>query len=315
MTGFKVVDEEEAQGLVSRAEAVAIVETAYKAATDGLAAISEPSAMMMRGESGTDTHFKVKGAILDGLGIAGFRVVADGMRVSAQNSDHLYVVDCVTGEPRGLVSATWLHRVRTASTGLLTCKTLMPANAEWLALIGTGRIAEEFVRAVHDVLPHVKIVLASRSPERAAITAERWRALTPNHLEAATISDALARANIVVTLSDAAEVMFAASDLNPNTLICAMGGRYEFDRDVLDSSTGFVVDELDFVCAVGSAAHWIKSGQLNRDHLTHRLDATIGEILSGHKKIDGGRILAIIQGMAICDLAIAKTVLDRAKGL
>lgn len=312
MAGFKVVSDEEAQRLVSRAEVVGIVENAYRAAAAGEAAVSHPSAMMMRGKSGTDTHFKVKGAVLDGLGVAGFRLIADGAQTSEDNSAHLYVVDCVTGAPRGLVSEIWLHRVRTASTGLLTCKTLMAPDAEWLALIGTGRIAEEFVRAIHHILPHVKIVLASRSPERAAATAARWRSLTPNHLEAATITDALARADVVVTLSDAAEVLFSAVDLRPNALLCAMGGRYEFDRDILDSATSFVVDELDFVCAVGSGAYWIKSGQTDRDHLAQRLDATIGEILSGHKTIGDGRTLAIIQGMAICDLAIAKVVLDRA---
>ena len=312
MTGFTIVDEKEAQSLITRAEALDIVEAAYKAAADGQASVSRPSALLMRGKTGTDTHFKVKGAILDGFGVAGFRLIADGTHTTEANSAHLYVVDCITGEPRGLVSEAWLHRVRTASTGLLTCKTLAPETAEWLALIGTGRIAEEFVRSVHHALPHIKIILASRSTERAAATAERWQALTPNHLEARTISDALGRADIVVTLSDANEVLFSSSDIARSTLICAMGGGYEFDRDILDSSTIFVVDEMDFVCAAGTASQWIKTGQLNREHLTQRLDATIGDVLSGRKAIGGERILAIIQGMAICDLAIAATVLDRA---
>ena len=312
MAGFKIVSDEKAQRLVSRAEAVDIVEKAYRAAAAGEAAVSHPAAMMMRGKTGTDTHFKVKGAVLDGLGVAGFRLIADGARTSEDSSAHLYVVDCVTGEPRGLVSEIWLHRVRTASTGLLTCKTLMSSDAEWLALIGTGRIAEEFVRAVQHILPHVKIALASRSPERAAATAERWRALTPNHLEAATIADAVARADVVVTLSDAAEVLFSAANLRSNALVCAMGGRHEFNRDILDAADNFVVDELDFVGAVGTGAYWITSGQMDRNQLAQRLDATIGEILSGRKTIGQGRTLAIIQGMAICDLAIAKVVLDRA---
>jgi ornithine cyclodeaminase/alanine dehydrogenase-like protein (mu-crystallin family) len=253
----------------------------------------------------------VKGAILDGFGVAGFRLVTDGTHTTETNSAHLYVVDCMTGEPRGLVSETWLHRVRTASTGLLACKTLAPKTADWLALIGTGRIAEEFVRSVQHALPHIKIILASRSAERAVATAERWQALTPNHLEARTISDALARADIVVTLSDADEVLFSSSDTTRSALICAMGGGYEFDRDILDASTIFVVDEMDFVCAAGTASRWIKTGQLSRAHLTQRLDATIGDVLSGRKAVGRGRILAIIQGMAICDLAIAATVLDR----
>jgi ornithine cyclodeaminase/alanine dehydrogenase-like protein (mu-crystallin family) len=137
--------------------------------------------------------------------------------------------------------------------------------------------------------------------------------LTPNALTSAPIRDALSGADIVVTLSDAAEGLFAASDLAPDALLCAMGGRYEFDSDVLAAAQTFVVDELDFVCNVGTGSYWIRSGQVTRDHLAHRLDGTVGEILAGKAQIaPGGRTLAIVQGMAICDLAIAKTILDRA---
>jgi ornithine cyclodeaminase/alanine dehydrogenase-like protein (mu-crystallin family) len=159
----------------------------------------------------------------------------------------------------------------------------------------------------------MEIVMASRSPERAKASAEAWRALTPLPLSAAPIREALSQADVVVTLSDAAEVLFKAEDLQPHALVCAMGGRFEFDRDVLDWADTFIVDELDFVCTLGSAAHWIRSGQLMRADLEKRLDATIGELLSGKKTVAPGPTLAIIQGMAICDLAIAKTVLDRAK--
>ena len=92
-----------------------------------------------------------------------------------------------------------------------------------------------------------------------------------------------------------------------------MGGRHELDSDVLRAADAFVVDEMDFVCTIGSATHWIATGQLTRADLERRLDATIGELLVGAKSIGKDRrTLAIIQGMAICDLALAKTVLDRA---
>jgi ornithine cyclodeaminase/alanine dehydrogenase-like protein (mu-crystallin family) len=127
------------------------------------------------------------------------------------------------------------------------------------------------------------------------------------------MQEAVTQADVVVTLSDAAEVLFAASQLKPEALVCAMGGRYEFNRDVLDKASVFVVDEMEFVAASGNASYWIRSGQLTREHLDERLDATIGEILLGGKSVNasGGRTLAIIQGMAICDLALAKTILDR----
>jgi ornithine cyclodeaminase/alanine dehydrogenase-like protein (mu-crystallin family) len=312
---FKVIEDDEARLLLDRAEAIGMVDAAYRMAASGQADVSQPSALLMRGRAGTDTHFKVKGAVLDTLNAAGFRLVCDGALTAPDASAYLYVLDADTGHPLGLVSESWLHRLRTASTGLVTCRALMPAGAKTLALVGTGRIAEEFIRSCHLVLPQVEIVLASRSNERAHAKAQTWRPLTPNSLSSASIRDSLAQADIVVTLSDAAEILFKASDLPSHTLLCAMGGRYEFDSDVLHAADVFVIDEMDFVCTFGSATHWITSGQITRADLERRLDATIGEVLLGTKKVDSGkRTLAIIQGMAICDLAMAKAALDRAGG-
>ena len=312
---FKIIEDDEARLLLDRADAIGIVEAAYRMGASGNADVSQPSALLMRGQAGSDTHIKVKGAVLDELNVAGFRLVADGALTSPDGSAYLYVADACTARPLGLVSESWLQRIRTASTALVTCRTLFPAEAKVLALVGTGRIAAEFIRSCHLVLPGVNIVLASRSPARAHAKAKEWRHLTPNWLSPATIPDALAQADVVVTLSDAAEVLFKASVLQPHALLCARGGRHEFDSDVLHAADAFIVDEMDFVCTFGSATHWIATGQLTRADLERRLDATIGELLVGAKSIGKDRrTLAIIQGMAICDLALAKTVLDRAAG-
>ena len=313
MPALNIVSDEQAQRLVDRVEVLGIVEQAYRAAADGQARVSQPSALSMRGHAGAGTYFKVKGAVLDSLNVAGFRLIADGEQTSQETGANLYVVDATNGRPLGFVAEGWLHRIRTASTGLVTCRQLLPQGAKRLALIGTGRITQEFIRSCHLVLPQMEIVMASRAAERAKASAQAWRTMTPLPLSAAPIHEALSQADVVVTLSDAAEVLFTAADLQPHALVCAMGGRFEFDRDVLDRADAFIVDELDFVCTLGSAAHWIRSGQLTRADLEKRLDATIGELLSGKKTVKPGPALAIIQGMAICDLAIAKTVLDRAK--
>ena len=227
MLALKTVSDEQAQSLVDRAEVLGIVEQAYRASADGQARVSEPAALSMRGPAGTGTAFKVKGAVLDTLNVAGFRLIADGAQASQETGANLYLIDATNGRPLGFVAEAWLHRIRTASTGLVTCRQLLPRSARRLALIGTGRIAQEFVRSCHLVLPQVEIVMASRSAERAKANAEAWRELTPLPLSAAPISEALSQADVVVTLSDAAEVLFAAAELQPHALVCAMGGRFE----------------------------------------------------------------------------------------
>ncbi|MGO8909520.1 MAG: hypothetical protein ACLQDM_09395 [Bradyrhizobium sp.] len=302
--------------MIDRAGAIEIIERSYREAASGAADVSHPSALGLRGRSGSGVEFKVKGAVLDRLGVAGLRVIGDGKHLPGGARAYVYLLDAITATPLGLVAETALHRVRTAVTGLVACRALAPAGFEAIALIGTGRIAEEFVRCAGFVFPGKLIFVASRDQARARDASVRWQSLTKNPLRPATsIKDALARSQIAVTLTDAAETLFAASDLKPPMLICGMGGQHEFDSDVLEASEAFVVDELDFVCTVGSGAHWIKSGQLTRERIAARLDATIGEVLNGRKQIvTRGIVLVIIQGMAVCDLALAKAVFDCARG-
>jgi len=67
------------------------------------------------------------------------------------------------------------------------------------------------------------------------------------------------------------------------------------------------------VCSAGNGSHWLKSGQITRAALESKVDATIGEILLGRRQIQTtGVVLAIIQGMAVCDIALATAVYNRA---
>ncbi len=312
-----IIEDAEVRTLIDRQEAIAVIEHAYRAAAEGEAAVSEPASMSLHGPAEAGTSFKVKGAILAYEDAVGFRLVGDSTSDDAAGSSYVYLLDAKRAVPRALVCEQWLHRLRTAVTGLVTCRALAPATVSAISLIGTGRIAEEFVRIAAHAFPGIPIVVASRSRARAGEAVRQWQALTANPLTAAdSILAAVRAGDIVVTLSDADATLFSAKDLKPWALVCAMGGRHEFDRDVLDTAAHFVVDEIDFVCTAGNGAHWIASKQIMRDELERRVDATIGEVLLGRKAIPSdGMVLAIIQGMAICDVALAKLVFDRKAGV
>ncbi len=310
-----VIDEAEVRALIDWNDAIGKVERAYRAAAEGGAAVSQPASMHLHGAAGTS--FKVKGAVLAYDDVAGFRLIGDTTGENAGGSSYVYLVGARTATPFALVSESWLHRLRTAVTGLVACRALAPATVSAIALVGTGRIAEEFVRIAHKGFPHIPIIIASRTKGRADEAVRTWQSMTPNPLAAAdSIPEGISSGDVVVTLSDADARLFSAKDIRPTALVCAMGGRHEFDRDVLDASAAFIVDEFDFVCTAGNGAHWISSGQITRQELERRVDATIGEVLVGRKPIGrNGMTLAIIQGMAICDVALAKLAYDRKRGL
>ena len=124
---------------------------------------------------------------------------------------------------------------------MIAVAALSPERTERLALIGTGRIAFAFAQHLPSVLPGVSIVLGSRDPDRARKAATEWGALLEASIEPAeSIAGAMRSSEVVVTLSDANETLFSAEAIEPGTLICAMGGQKEFDRDVFDRADRWV---------------------------------------------------------------------------
>jgi alanine dehydrogenase len=310
---IRILEDNELRVIVDCREAVDVIEHAYREAATGTARVSQPSSMLLKGPAEAGTSFKIKGAILEDQDVVGFRCVGD-LRDGADGGSYVVLFKAGEAQLTALVAEKWLHRLRTAATGLVTCRTLCPSGAKRIALIGTGQIAEEFVKIIDLALPGLDVVIASRTAARAADVARAWQSFTKNRLSPApSIPDAVRGADIVVTLSDANERLFSASDLKSRSLVCAMGGSHEFDADVLRSAAHFVVDEMDWVCTVGNGAHWIKSGQATRAELEKRISGTIGEVLTGQKVITkDGLVLAIVQGIAICDVALAHRAYENA---
>ena len=109
-------------------------------------------------------------------------------------------------------------------------------------------------------------------------------------------------------------MLFGAEDLKPGTLVCAMGGRREFGRAVFDRASRFVVDEIDFVCTAGNVASWIREGGITRSEVEAAVDETIGQVLTRTERdpVPAGEIwLTVIQGMAACDVGLAKWCFDK----
>ena len=74
---MRIISGEEAQSILEVESALTLIRDVYRMAAAGRADVSHPSAMHMRGALDTSTAFKIKGAVLDDLGVAGFRLIGD----------------------------------------------------------------------------------------------------------------------------------------------------------------------------------------------------------------------------------------------
>jgi ornithine cyclodeaminase len=148
---------------------------------------------------------------------------------------------------------------------------------------------------------------------------ESARAFAKRHEKAGPIlafdntSDAMKGADLVIAISSADRPVLSASDLAPGMTICGMGGGAEIAGDVVHRADRIVVDDLDYAFTIGSVRGWVENG-LSPETVRRAVTADLGEIALGTKRgrqNDGDIVIAIVQGMACCDLALASLVLSR----
>jgi ornithine cyclodeaminase/alanine dehydrogenase-like protein (mu-crystallin family) len=104
--------------------------------------------------------------------------------------------------------------------------------------------------------------------------------------------------------------------LKPGAVVCSMGGSNELDYGVLLEAQRLIVDDADFASEVGDGGAWIAQGRLTREAFFARIDAFACEIAAGVKpgRLSAqDRVVAIVQGMAIGDVAFAAYALQQAE--
>ena len=279
--------------------------------------LSEPA--LMRGGSGLDgaARFRVKGATLISERVTGFRVIGDAPEADRNRPYHLLCVcDDRTGAPIGLLDETWLHRFRTALTAVAAAKYLARRASRIAALIGAGAIARELFPALTDTFDLKEIRVVARRLENARRFCREFDGrIEAEFLAVEEVSGAIDGADIVITLTIAERPLVLPGMLAPGSFLCSMGETEEVAIGVLDEMDGFFVDDFDYAAERGDIALWLEKGSATRGELLRRVDATMGEVVAGKhpgRRRSDQRMFAIIQGMAICDLALAHHALIEA---
>lgn len=312
LASVPLIDGDIVKELINFDVALEAIEQAYVDYGRERRSLSEPPALLVPGRAG-QAEFKIKGARVGALGVTGFRIIADSVSDGAERTiDYCWIADAASGRPIGLVDETWLHRLRTALTGVVAAKWLARPQSRVAAIIGAGKIAEELPGPLSAVFDIQEIRTVARRIESAESFAHRNQSIariTPF----ATVREAVKGADIVICITASSEPVLSAKDLEPGMFVCGLGGGPEISKDVLNYVDRFVIDDLQYAETIGSVRGWIESG-LSRNAIAGRIDADIGEIVSSTKSVrqrDTDVVLAIVQGMACCDVALAQLVLAR----
>jgi ornithine cyclodeaminase len=190
--------------------------------------------------------------------------------------------DPESGAPVCLLHAGELTAIRTAAASAVATEMLARPEARRMAVLGYGEQAATHARAIGKVRGLESIVVWGRSPERCESFAKRMQAELALPVAAAgSVREAVADADIVCTVTSAAEPILEGKWVRPGTHLNLVGsgfaGPTEVDNDVVVRSR-FIADSREGVLHQGAEFLRAKrAGLVGDDHIV----AEIGEVLSG----------------------------------
>lgn len=196
--------------------------------------------------------------------------------------------DPETGTPVCVVHAGEITAIRTAAASAVATDALARKDAHRLAILGYGEQAATHARALSQVRKLASIEVWGRSPERAQAFAERIQTeLAVPVSTARSAEEAVAQADIVCTVTSAAEPVLKGEWVRPGTHLNLVGsshaGPAEVDSDLVIRSR-FFADSRESVLSQGAEFLRAKAaGLVGDDHIV----AEIGEVLAG--KVIGRR--------------------------
>jgi ornithine cyclodeaminase/alanine dehydrogenase-like protein (mu-crystallin family) len=205
------------------------------------------------------------------------------------------------GRTLGLVDGPTLTSIRTGAASGLATRLLARPEAHVLAMLGAGAMAADQVAGVRTVRPIERVMVWSRSPQRAAELAARVEGEpvgTPN--------EAVALAEIVCCATPSTTPLFEPDVVRPGTHINAVGA---FTPEMVEvppetMHRAYVVVD-DHEAAASEAGDLIQSDR--------PANATLGDLLAGRAPEVGEDVTVFKSvGIASQDVAATERALRRA---
>lgn len=222
----------------------------------------------------------------------------------------------VDGRLLAVLDGDTVTALRTPPLSSLAIHHLAVPGAERAALVGAGRQAWSHLTMLAAALPGLREVKLTALPiATAEALAERARAAGIPAVVAASAPAAVEGAQVVVTVTNAAQPLFPAAAIGDDTLICAVGAtkydRAEIGPDVVERCVAVVCDDVvgsrveagDLIQAAAAGRfEWARAVEL------HALAAGRAEVpRAGH-----GPVLFETQGVALVDVAVCALAYERA---
>ena len=205
------------------------------------------------------------------------------------------LMEASTGRTLAVMEATWLTALRTAAVSAVGIDALASPGAKVLALLGSGALARSHAHALRAVRPISQIRVWSRDVRNVEACSADIGALAAKSAE-----EAVRHADIVCTLTNAAQPVLKGAWLKEGAVVAAVGAVRPGWRELDDAAMRHVVIADSREAALQEAGDVILSGA--------SVYAEIGEILAGTvaRPAPGTTVIFKPLGQAIVDAAAAR---------
>jgi thiomorpholine-carboxylate dehydrogenase len=206
-----------------------------------------------------------------------------------------------TGRTLAVMDGTWLTALRTAAASAVAVDALASPGPKTVAMLGSGALARSHALALRAVRPISEIRIWSRDPANVARCAAEVDGKAFSSAESA-VRDA----DIVCTLTNAAQPVLRGAWLKRGAIVAAIGAPRPTWRELDDAAMGnvLVVDSRE--------AAYAESGDVILSKAS--VHAEIGEILGGTRPAPapGATVIFKALGQAVEDAVAARLVYDAA---
>ncbi|HXI38878.1 MAG TPA: hypothetical protein VNH83_02820 [Bryobacteraceae bacterium] len=227
----------------------------------------------------------------------------------------LIILNCPdTGMPVAVMDGTLISAMRTGAMTALGVRYLAPRKTRKIGVVGAGVQSRTQILGLHTVFPKIEeIALVNREISKAEALADECRLLWEAPVRAVeTVDEALADADIALTITTAHEPLMFARQIKPGALTVQLAG-HECEFAVIQQCQKIVTDDWDVVKHRGIMTPALMHQQgLLRDSDIH---ANLGELILGRKpgrENDSERIHYAHMGMGLDDVALAWAVYQTA---
>lgn len=227
---MKLIDDATVRRLLDPAAAREAVDRALRHFADGQAAVQA----RVRTVAGP-VKLSTMAAVDLGGRVAGAKVYTT---IAGRFRFVVLLFDAESGAPLAVLESDAMTEVRTAAVTAVAARALARADADTLAVFGTGIQAGSHVRALAGALPVRQVRVVSRGDARDFC--RRMAEATGLPVEQAGTRAALDGAGLVVTATRSATPLFGLDQLAPGAFVAAVGstlpGHAEIGADVIGAA-------------------------------------------------------------------------------